>query len=307
MSKYSENMPPSLKGAVEWLYDDIKPNTTLLDFGCATGYFGKFLKDNKNCTVFGLEISEDLEEAKKVLDGVYSFDLDGDWPEEIYERKYDYLFYGDVLEHLKYPTEVLKKSKKLLKPEGKIFVSTPNIAHISTRLELMGGNFEYESMGILDSTHLKYFTLNSFSKVAEDAGYRITRVDSSTNDYPKEIVQDMLQKLGLSANEKFWKMASSPEARIYQFKMVLEIGSASKDMKFVPKPIKKPEQYREDTIQDFRNQIEALKKHADEQKKIIEYWDTKSKELLKKEQEVDKILDKRNSAIHRKVARKLRR
>lgn len=298
MSKYSENMPPSLRGAIEWLYDDIKEGSTVLDFGCSTGYFGKYLKDSKNCIVYGLEISDDLKEAKKVLDGVYSFDLDGDWPTEIYERKYDALFYGDVLEHLKYPADALKKSKKLLKPGGKIFISTPNIAHISTRLELLGGNFEYEKMGILDNTHLKYFTLSSFSKIAAEAGYHIERVDSSTNDYPRGIIEKILEKYGLKANAKFWKIVNEMEARIFQFKMVLSPVIPGEKPK-VAKPIQKPEQFRDDFVGDLQGQIEAIKNHANEQKKIIEHWQ-KAAEALERENL------KLKSTITRRVARKIR-
>lgn len=302
MSKYSENMPPSLKGAVEWFYDDIKEGSTILDFGCSTGYFGKFLKDAKNCTVYGLEISPDKEEAKKVLDGVYSFDLDGDWSSDVYERKYDALFYGDVLEHLKYPQQALEKSKKLLKQNGKIFISTPNIAHISTRLELLGGNFEYEKMGILDNTHLKYFTLNSFTKIAHAAGYRVVRVDSSTNDYPKEIIEKLLKKYGLTASKDFWDMTKKMEARAFQYKFVLEIGEPKKSE--LQRPIEKPEQYRDDVLTDLNSQIVAIKAHADAQAKVISH-------LEKQLSGAQKVIEKnqyqvKNSPVS-KVVKKLKK
>lgn len=274
MSKYSDNMPPSLKGAIEWLYDDVEPGSTVLDFGCSTGYFGKYLKDTKKCFVYGLEISEDIKEARKNLDGVYSFDLDGSWPEEVFERKYDALFFGDVIEHLKYPEEVLRKAGKLLKPGAKIFISTPNIAHISTRLELLGGNFEYESMGILDNTHLKYFTKKSLTQLVDSAGYDIVRLDSSTNDYPKEIIKKILKKNGLVAEQKFWDITKSLEARAFQYKLIL-VKKEQKTAGHSPSKteiVQKPEQYRDNYISDLKSQIDILKHHAEEQAKIIEHW-----------------------------------
>jgi len=293
MSKYSENMPPSLQGAVEWMLDEIKPGSTFLDFGCSTGYFGKYLKDTKNCTVYGVEISEDIEQARKVLDGVYSFDLDGLWPEEIYERKYDYLFYGDVLEHLKDPGLALQKSKKLLKPGGKIFVSIPNVAHLSIRLELLTGSFRYEPMGILDNTHLKYFTLSTFNKLANDSGYKVAKVDFTVNEYPKEIVRKLLEKAGLEPLPAFWKITNTTEAKAFQYKFVLvpQLINSKKVLHDKAIPPIKPEQYKENFIADLNNQIKALDDHAKEQAKIIEYYKKEMEESEKQKALLIKTLE----------------
>jgi 2-polyprenyl-3-methyl-5-hydroxy-6-metoxy-1,4-benzoquinol methylase len=270
MSKYSDNMPPSLKGAIEWMYGYIKPESVLLDFGCSTGYFGEYIKKHKNCTVYGVEISNDIEQARKVLDGVYSFDLDGNWPNEVYERTYDYLFFGDVIEHVKNPRLVLENCHKLLNNDGKIFISTPNVAHLSTRLELMAGNFEYEPMGILDETHLKYFTKNSLKKIVRDAGFSIDVIDYSTNDYPKEVTEQLLEKLDLKPGRNFWKMTKSVEARAFQYKLVLsKLGGKTKKKHNNVMVPEKPAQYRDD----------LLKKHADEQARIIGHQAAEIKRL----------------------------
>lgn len=275
MSIYSQNIPPSLRGAIEWLYDYVDQGSTLLDFGCSTGYFGKYLKDTKNCKVYGVEISDDKDEARKVLDGVYSFDLDGDWPDEVYERKYDYLFFGDVLEHLKDPGLVLQKAGKFLKKGGKIFVSVPNVAHISVRLELMGGNFEYEPMGILDKTHLKYFTLRSFSELAKASGYHIQAVDYSANDYGDRVIKKMLSKVGLTPDETFWETANKLEARAFQYKFILLPAQQKQDGSPVMPKIDKPEQIRNAFVDDLQQQVDNLRNHAEEQAKIIQHLTNK--------------------------------
>lgn len=275
MSKYSDKQPPDLKRAIGWMYDHIKPNGVFLDFGCSTGYFGSLVKQGKGCQVYGVEISDDIKEARKVLDGVYSFDLDGEWPEEVYERKYDHLFYGDVLEHLKNPGVALEKSKKLLKKGGTIFVSVPNIAHMSIRLELLQGNFEYESTGILDNTHLQYFTLDSFSRMANNADYKIANVDYTVNDFPREIVEKILKQVGLKPeNDKFWKMFDTIESRTSQYKFILEPATKPVQQKDLPKsPIPtKPEQQRDEYIADLRTQAEVLHKHSEEQAKVIDHY-----------------------------------
>lgn len=282
MSKYSNNMPADLQAAIGWLYDYIKPGSKFLDFGCATGYFGSIIKKDKKCTVDGVEISSDIVEARKVLDTVYSFDIDGEWPEELLKKKYDYIFFGDVIEHLKDPTEALKKTMKILNKNGMVFVSTPNVAHISTRLELLQGNFEYESMGILDSTHLKYFTYRSLTQIVHDAGFSIHAMDYTMNDYPQDVIEKILRKVGLSPNKKFWEMVDSKEARTYQFKFVLvkKSHATKKKDKTIIQPLpEKPEQFREGIIKSYENELSALKDHADEQAKIIQHLSNQEKAL----------------------------
>ena len=280
-SKYSENMPPDPKSAIGWMYNYIKPGSTFLDFGCSTGYFGNLIKNAKNAQVYGVEISEDIAEAGKVLDGVYSFDLDGDWPDKIYERKYDYAFFGDVLEHLKYPNQALAQTKKLLKPEGRLFVSIPNIAHLRVRLELLGGSFEYEPMGLLDNTHLKYFTLQSFSNLANEAGYQVEAVDYTVDDYPKEIITKALKQYGLTPDKAFWQLADTAEARTSQYKFVLKPTAGKVSQKSLPlKPLPtKLDKHRDSYIEDLRTKADLLHRHADEQAKIIEHYVQHGKNL----------------------------
>lgn len=273
MSKYSENIPPSIIGAIGWFYDDIPQNAVVLDVGCSTGYYGSYIKEHKKAKVYGVELSDDKHEAKKVLDDVYSFDLDGDWPKEVAARKYDVIFLGDVIEHLKDPGKTLEKLRSMVSPTGRVYISTPNIAHISIRLELLGGSFEYESMGILDSTHLKYFTLNSLTNVVTQAGYDVVRIDSSESDYPREVAESILQKYGLTPSEKFWKLVSDPTARAFQYKFVLKASKKGKT-KPVPSPVQKPEQYKAEFIADIKaettkekQKYEALSKEFDKLRK----------------------------------------
>lgn len=310
MSKYSDNMPPDLKTAIGWMYDFIKPGSDFLDFGCSTGYFGSLIKAGLDCKVYGVEISDDVKEARKVLDGVYSFDLDGTWPAKVFERKYDYVFFGDVLEHLKQPGVALEKCKKLLKKGGKIFVSVPNIAHMSIRLELIQGNFEYESMGILDSTHLQYFTLDSFARMANGAGYKVERVDYSFDDFPTEITTKILEKVGLKPTKAFWKEADTVEARAHQYKFILAPSTKpvkQKDLPVRPLPTK-PEQERDAYVKDLQRQAKAFHEHANEQAKIIDHYVNRSKELEQVVEQLEiaqrTIRQKLGSSIKRHLTRK---
>jgi 2-polyprenyl-3-methyl-5-hydroxy-6-metoxy-1,4-benzoquinol methylase len=311
MSKYSENMPPDLKDAVGWMFDHIEDNKVFLDFGCSTGYFGNLIKKAKNNKVFGVEISEDVKEARKVLDGVYVFDLDGEWPKEIYEQKYDYLFFGDIIEHLKDPQKALEKARALLKEDGLVFISTPNVAHISVRLELMGGNFEYEPMGILDSTHLKYFTKKSLTKLVQEAGYNLKSIDFSANDYPNNVIEGILAKEGLQPTEKFWKMINKPEARAFQYKLILEPKTVetlkSDDVPKIKTPSEKPESIRNAAMTDLEQKVENLQNHAKEQAEIIKHYVSKSKELEDNNANLQGKLKRIESSRVYKVARSLKK
>ncbi len=282
MSKYSENMPDDIKAAIGWMFDHIKENKTLLDFGCSTGYFGKYIKDSKNCKVYGVEISDDRHKAEKVLDGVTSFDIDGEWPKEFQKNRYDYIFFGDVIEHLKEPSAALEKASKLLNEGGLIFVSTPNVAHISVRLEILAGGFEYEPMGILDNTHLKYFTRKSLSKVVDDAGLTIIDEGMSTNDIPVEIISDKLKTIGLTADKKFWTEVKTPEARAYQYKLVLGIKNRKTKKNKVDNLTNKPLQYRDDHIKMLKNESQKLLEHAEKQSDIIKHLENELKDSRSK-------------------------
>jgi SAM-dependent methyltransferase len=265
-------MPPDIAGAIGWFCNKVTPGTDFLDFGCSTGYFGSFVK-KLGINVYGVEISEDRKKAAEVLDGVYSFDLDGEWPEIIRERQYDYLFFGDVLEHLKDPTLALKKAGKLLKKDGVVFVSIPNIAHSSIRLELLRGDFIYEPMGILDNTHLQYFTLDGFTRRASEAGFDTELVDFTANDIPREIAAVELKRLGLTATDKFWRSLATVEARAYQYKFVLKRTTHNKPGVTQQKELSlKPLQFRDDIISDYKKQIKLLDAHSRKQAKIIDYY-----------------------------------
>ena len=100
-----------------------------------------------------------------------------------YERgSFDYVIFADVLEHLINPEAVLKKIRDYLKPSGYVLASIPNIMHYSVILELLKGNFTYQDSGILDKTHMRFFTLKEIEKMFNRCGYRIVSINASYNE-----------------------------------------------------------------------------------------------------------------------------
>lgn len=273
MSQYSQAVKTSQTNLKEYIgktYKHIQQQSVGLDVGCSTGYFGRLLIHEKEATVDGIEVNaNDAQKARKVLRYVYEFDLESSaWPRELTNTTYDIIFFGDVLEHLKNPRDVLVKFSKLLKPTGKIIVSIPNIAHISVRLELLAGNFEYEKLGILDETHLKYFTLNSFSNLLQLSGYKIIDFDYSIASFPKVVIKDWLAKLGLRGDEKFYRLVNDTDASAYQYKFVAVPDKAGKPINIPTKPSVVAKRYTEEQSREIKK-LKTELKHKDNDLKIL--------------------------------------
>jgi 2-polyprenyl-3-methyl-5-hydroxy-6-metoxy-1,4-benzoquinol methylase len=150
----------------------IGANKRVLDVGCDTGYLGRVLITMSN-TVSGVEVNPvSAEEARQHLTKVLVADLEGaDLVGEFGAGSFDVVVFGDVLEHLKDPLQVLRQARPLLAPGGSVVISTPNVAHGDVRLALLGGRFDYSKVGILDDTHLRFFTRDSLVTFLHDAGF----------------------------------------------------------------------------------------------------------------------------------------
>jgi len=147
----------------------------ILDVGCATGYLGFAAKMGKNY-VCGIEISVTAaEEAKKVLDEVVVGNVEEitlPWPRDYF----DIIVCSDILEHLFDPKSTLIKLREYLKPEGKLLVVVPNVAYYAVRLMLLRGKWEYQSHGILDYGHIRWFTKETARKLLMESGFPIVDV-----------------------------------------------------------------------------------------------------------------------------------
>ncbi|OGG12676.1 hypothetical protein A3D77_04125 [Candidatus Gottesmanbacteria bacterium RIFCSPHIGHO2_02_FULL_39_11] len=160
--------------------DKINENSKVLDLGCATGYFDRELI-KKDCEVYGVDVdAESVKEAKKYCRKTAVLDLERTKRFPFGKNSFDYILMLDLIEHLKNPENLLITSKKYLKKEGKIIISTPNIAFISIRLALLRGKFQYSNLGIMDETHVKFFTRSTLEKLIKDSGLKIAEMDCSS-------------------------------------------------------------------------------------------------------------------------------
>lgn len=154
---------------------ELIPNSSkVLEIGCATGFLGEYLIKKKNCYVVGVELGhEEAKEARRRLNKVIEEDIEDPKVSQLINDKFDLVFASAIIEHLKNPQRALINWKKFLKKDGYLIITTSNIAHWSIRLQLLFGKFNYQEYGILDSTHLRFFTIETFKKLVTDCGYDI--------------------------------------------------------------------------------------------------------------------------------------
>lgn len=160
----------------EVIFDAVSKNSNCLDIGCWTGNLGKFLIGKKSCVVEGVDFNQEvLLEAERIgYSKTYVCNFNNAEFELNIENKYDYIICEDVLEHLSNPEAVLKRLKKLLKDDGRVLISIPNIGFIQQRVNHLFGNFSYNPAGgIMDETHLRFFTFKTIKELCLKSGYQI--------------------------------------------------------------------------------------------------------------------------------------
>ncbi len=170
----------------------VKENSKVLEVGCATGYIGEVLAQ-KGCQVTGIEYHAEMAEkarSRNCYQQVLNLDLNRLEPYPI--EPVEHIVMTDVIEHLLYPDEVVSHLANYLTPEGTFLFSIPNISHGSIKLKLLLNQFNYTPMGLLDSTHIKFFTLQNIVSFMTRHNLEILRLkrswaDISTWDQPVDV------------------------------------------------------------------------------------------------------------------------
>ena len=171
---YEYNARPH--GSQEKLVALLRGRGRVLDVGCSAGYLAKRLQE-QGSTVVGLDIDpRAVELAGPFCEAVHVGDVETmELPFE--PASFDAVLCGDVIEHLRDPEAFLARVRPLLRPDGRLALSTPNIANWAMRLGLLFGRFRYTEWGLLDRGHTHLFTRTTLRECLEAAGYRVTRFD----------------------------------------------------------------------------------------------------------------------------------
>jgi SAM-dependent methyltransferase len=176
----------------------------IVEVGCGDGNLGAALKKlDAERVVWGIERNpQAAANASKRLDQVHTLDIQDEDP-PLEPSSVDCVLFGDVLEHLVSPEDVLRRTRRWLAPCGIVLASVPNIQHHSVIADLLRSDFQYAEAGLLDATHLRFFTYSTLIKLFLDAGFEPEIVDTTVLPAPKEFLaaaQPLLKHLGLDAS-----------------------------------------------------------------------------------------------------------
>ena len=158
----------------------LPPGRRLLDLGAAGGHLGRAVRD-RCAYLAGVEPDPSLPPScREGYDDWRSTDAlsAGRWSEP-----FDVIVCADVLEHLPRPEELLARIREWLAPGGTLLVSLPNVANVTVRAGLVLGRFPYADKGILDRTHLRFYTRSSARRLIEDAGFPVRRIAPTAMPY----------------------------------------------------------------------------------------------------------------------------
>lgn len=269
MSNYSDsNFTHDKNSSWYKIYRIITPGSKVLDVGCSSGNFGKVLIDKKHCTVHGIEIDKnDFEAAQKQLHKVFRLNIESDKLDAL-DTDYDFVYFGDVIEHLVTPGRSLHRVVGLLKDSGRLLFSVPNMTHLLVRLMLLQGKFEYGETGLLDKTHLHYYDYNFLQDSLNQAGFEVDVIDPVKKDLPEEVVQKELSRVGLKNTPEFMQFMRTTHASFYQFvgsaKKAPEGRPAKKKALVVSSPVDIFQTYLDDTVRYYKDQIKILQKQVNE-------------------------------------------
>lgn len=151
-----------------------KDASRIIDIGCGNGAFGKVIREKREAEVWGIELMpHEAAQASEALHKVFSGPVE-DHLESLPDDYFDVAYCNDVLEHLADPYEVLRKLKFKLKPGGVVISSIPNIRYHNALIKLLvKKDWQYEKFGVMDHTHLRFFTGKSIRRMYEELGYAV--------------------------------------------------------------------------------------------------------------------------------------
>jgi 2-polyprenyl-3-methyl-5-hydroxy-6-metoxy-1,4-benzoquinol methylase len=184
-----------------------KPAMDILEVGCSSGYVGATFMA-KGHRVTGVELDPDSAAvARNVLSEVHNGPVD-DFFDAHPDRHYDAILLGDVLEHMANPIATLRRCVAHLGSDGVVAISLPCVTHGSVRAMLLDGRWEYGDYGLLDRTHLRFFSRDGMAHLLTDAGLKIETlfavvltIDDANREYDMKLRPESIAAVEALAND----------------------------------------------------------------------------------------------------------
>jgi SAM-dependent methyltransferase len=193
---YHRQLDDRLDGKYRCVAELLAGRADVLELGCATGYFSDVLR-SRGHDVVGLEIDKAAVESCRARGLItYATDLSAADPlRPVHGRRFDAVIAMDVVEHLADPRGLLDAVHDALRPDGCLILTGPNVAYWAVRLRLLFGRWTYERAGVMDETHLRWYTRRTWQDLLEARGFVVLRDLPAEAMLPKDA---WLRKVGVS-------------------------------------------------------------------------------------------------------------
>jgi uncharacterized protein (DUF3084 family)/2-polyprenyl-3-methyl-5-hydroxy-6-metoxy-1,4-benzoquinol methylase len=221
------------KTAWEKLLKHIQPKSTVLEFGCYEGEMSKILKEKYQCKVYGIEINRKAaQKAERQVDQLVVGDMEKINLANHFEVKmFDTFIFGDVLEHLIEPDGLLRRARPFLKDDGFILASLPNVGYAGIIFDLLQGEFNYSKEGLLDRSHIRFFTKDEVYYLFERTGFYVSNLDRVIIEFPQ--YSEFHTDLSRYSQEIVAEISRNKENLTYQFIVRAEKTSEANLIKYL--------------------------------------------------------------------------
>lgn len=198
------------------LASHIHSQASVLDLGCGSGALGQYLSETRSCVSDGLTWSQrEADHARPFYRKVVVADLEQcDLNTVFGSSRYDYIVCADVLEHLRQPERILDACRSLLKPSGQLLISVPNAGYCGLIAELLQGEFRYREEGLLDKTHLRFFTRRSLTRFMDEHQWKMQTLETVERELPESEFKSRFDNLPPAVARY---LLATPDALTYQF------------------------------------------------------------------------------------------
>ncbi|MBH1964525.1 MAG: methyltransferase domain-containing protein [Comamonadaceae bacterium] len=237
---YERQIDSRERTSLSVLAGHIPPNARVLDLGCGSGAVGRYLKEqHSGVTIDGLTISADEAKlASAHYRRVEVADLDTVKLGDVFDAaSYDIIICADVLEHIRHPDRVLGECKQLLAPGGRALLSIPNVAYTGLIAELMAGEFLYRPEGLLDETHVHFFTRLSLQRFLAEQRWVAEHLETIDRELPNSEFRSSFDALPPSVARH---LLALPDALTYQFIAIIRPLVAGEQLSTVSREIDSP-------------------------------------------------------------------